>query len=149
NSSASTSPSPPHYPSKYLRHYLKNLISPRRFARKSLILSALQSRSGFFSVVSAPQRLRVEECVSALVAATVPATLLFSAGGLVRPPERLGRSYGMSRPSAPHEQRITQPIQVADRLRRHAFHASQRNAHALGAAADGARDVQLSIDPAA
>jgi len=51
----------------------------------------------------------------------------------------------MTGPAAPHEQRIAQPVQVADCLGRRFLDARQGHGQALRAAADGPRDVQLGI----
>ena len=48
--------------------------------------------------------------------------------GLVRFPQSLGRARHVAGPPAPDEQRVAQPVQISDRLRRNALHARQRHA---------------------
>ena len=46
-------------------------------------------------------------------------------------------------PARHHEQRVREPVQVGDHERADRLLAGQRDGQALGAAADGARDVQV------
>src|SRR3954451_6821351 len=58
-------------------------------------------------------------------------------GGLVRLPQSFGGAGRVACPTAPHEERITQTVQITDGLGRHAGYAAERYHDALSAPADG------------
>src|SRR5512133_1947910 len=70
-------------------------------------------------------------------------------GGLVRLPQSFRGAGGVACPTAPHEKRITQTVQIANGLGRHAGNASERDHDALGAPANSAPDMQLGLEVAA